>query len=173
MSENGTGASKTKDWDTIVQQIYDMIGTNTAIIDQYGIILASRIQKFQAKTLLSPVIWEFIMNRQKMCEELKINSLKSLVMETDEKNIVVTIADRLFLLSEIEKSVDLAQYMPSISRIMKSLEQTAIDKFNLMLKSFDIDAECSKLQTHVKDQVGNDHYPIFKHIIRYMSKKKK
>ncbi|MHA1511772.1 MAG: hypothetical protein ACTSRX_08635, partial [Promethearchaeota archaeon] len=63
MSANSNNNDNEINWDGVVHQIFDMIGTDTAIINKYGIVLASKIPKLTPGRLISPVLWELILNR--------------------------------------------------------------------------------------------------------------
>lgn len=172
MSQEEEDILNTTHWEKVVTQIYDMIGTNTAIINNYGIILGSRIPEFKTKTLIAPAIWDFILNRKKVQDQLNVSSVNSMVLETDKYNLVFTFADTIYLMSYLDKSVDLAQYMPSVTKILQNLDQSTFEKEMVTLHKFDLTADYEKLSAHVKEQVEQKHYPIFKHIVRYMTKKK-
>lgn len=171
MSQDDEDVLNISHWEKVVSQIHEMIGTNTAIINNYGIILGSRIPEFKKKTLISPVIWDFILNREKVREQLGVKTIQNLVLETDHYNLVFTFAENIYLLSQVEKTVDLAQYMPSVNKVIQGLDQSTFKKELITLHKFDLTADYDKLSAHIKEQVEQKHYPIFKYIARYMSKK--
>ena len=121
MSANPKNTDDQINWDGVVQQIFDMIGTNTAIINKYGIVLASKIPKLTSGRLISPVLWDLILNREKLVLELETQTINNLVLESDKENIIFTFGENVYFMSRIQKSVDLNQYLSSINRIILTL----------------------------------------------------
>ena len=166
-----TAPTEEVDWEKIVQQIFDMVGTNIAVVDRFGIILASKVQGYDKNTLIPPVIWEFIQKQKEIREQLNVSSIKSLVIETDKYNLVFTFAEFINIMSELDKSADLAQYMLSVDRIIKTLDKSTVKKISMEIQQIDLTQHFTQLQNHVQESINHERYPIFKHIIKHMSKK--
>ena len=160
------------DWEEIVNQIYGMVGKNIAIIDRFGIILASKIPEYEPQTLIPPVIWDFILQRAKIREQLNVKAVQCLVVETDQYNLVFTFAKYIYILSQVEKSADLAQYMLSVDRIIKTLDKSKENPLWVNFNNIDLQAHFAQLQTEVNGYIHKERYPIFKQIVKYMRKKK-
>jgi hypothetical protein len=157
------------DWEGVVNQIFEMISADTAIIDRYGIILASRIKGFEKGRLLSPLVWDLIQKRTKLARELVVQRVSSLVIETDQGNIVVSIGENIYLLSVVPANVDLSQYMPSLTRFISTLDRGSDTSFNINLQKLNFDQEFNEL-VHVAGE-KTDNFPIFKDLIKLMSQK--
>jgi predicted regulator of Ras-like GTPase activity (Roadblock/LC7/MglB family) len=174
MSTNETDSDSEEEinWDEIVDQIFGMVGKKVAIIDQYGIILASKIPEYRPQTLVAPVIWDFMLQRDMIRDQLNVKEVQSLVVETDQYNLVFTFANYIYLLSQVEKSADLAQFMLTVDRIIKTLDKSKESPLWVDFEKIHLTDHFTQLQTHVEDNIHNERYPIFKQIVKYMRKKK-
>lgn len=161
------------DWDSIIHQIHDMIGTNTALFSKYGLILASNISHFKKGTLISPTILDFIERKNNLIHDLKVEKINCLVLEGDKTNIVFTFGQEFNLMSNVPKNVNLAQYMPSISNFLTTLHKSHLSKdedqsgFELL----SLEQEFKEIQDSTSLEVEKDRFPIFKHLIQYLTKK--
>ena len=171
MSANPKNTDDQINWDGVVQQIFDMIGTDTAIINKYGIVLASKIPKLTPGKLISPVLWELILDREKLAIELETQNIGNLVIESDQENIVFTFGENVYFMSRIQKSVDLNHYLPSISRIILTLDKSSEKGFNPDFSHLNLQKEYDKLIEESEAEMEKDRLPIFKKLIRYMTKK--
>jgi hypothetical protein len=154
-----------------VEQIYGMIGTDTSIIDRYGIVLSSRIPRFQKGRLISPTIWSIIQKKKQLASELEIESIDGLVLESEQFNIVFTFGTWIYLLTQVPKSVDLSQYMPSINRIISTLDKSTDKTLTLQFQSLNFEEEYNQMKSAETEGAGNS-MPIFKSLIKHMAKKK-
>ncbi|MCK5344032.1 MAG: hypothetical protein KAR20_11550 [Candidatus Heimdallarchaeota archaeon] len=157
-------------WGGVVQQIFEMIGTNTAIIDKYGMILASKIPQFSGK-LISPTLWAMLLNRKKLAQELELEEISSVVLETPEYNLVFSCAKYIYLLSEVPKDVDLAQYMPSINRMILTLDKSTEKTITFDFQKLDLSDVYEDLTHDQTSEIQKERMPIFKHLVKYMRKK--
>jgi hypothetical protein len=171
MTEVSEISSTEIDWDGVVDQIHQMIGTNTAIIDKYGIILASKVPDFEKGKLISPKLWDLIMQRKRVTDELGVKSIQSLVLETDIENIVFTFAKFVYIMSKVPKSVDLAKYMPSIDRISSTLDKSTISDVSMEFIPLDLSEDLTKIDHSDNEDIQREKYPIFKHLIKKLTKK--
>ena len=158
-------------WGGVVQQIYEMIGTNTAIIDEYGLILASKIPQFSVDKLISPTLWAMILNRKKLAQELEFDEISSVILETPEFNLVFSCAKYIYLLSEVPKKVDLAQYMPSINRMILTLDKSTKKTIKFDFKPLDLTDAYENLTHEQTAEIEQERFPIFRQFIKYMRKK--
>jgi len=158
-------------WDGVVQQIFDMIGTNSAIINKYGIVLASKIPKLTPGKLISPVLWELILNREKLVLELETQNISNLVLESDQENIIFTFGENVYFMSKIKKSVDLNHYLQSINRIILTLDKSSEKGIKPEFSHLNLQKEYDKLIEESETEMEKDRLPIFKKLIRYMAKK--
>lgn len=165
--------SEAIDWDGVVQQIFEFIGSDTAIIDRYGIILASRVPGFEKTRLISPLVWQIIQQRKKLMSELGVESIDGMVLETEQGNFVFTFGHFIYLMTKVSSTVDLSQFMPSIKRFITALDKSSDKTLTLSFIDLNLDKEFSKL-SH-EDGVGakNENMPIFKHLIKHLAKSKK
>ena len=157
-------------WKGVVQQIYEMIGTNTAIIDEYGLVLASKIPQFSDK-LISPTLWAMILNRKKLAKELELEEISSVILETPNFNLVFSCAKFIYLLSEVPKEVDLAQFMPSINRMILTLDKSTKKEIKFDFKPLDLSDAYKDLMDDHNGEIQADRTPIFKNLIKHMRKK--
>ena len=159
-------------WDGVVQQIFDMIGTNTAIINKYGIVLASKIPKLTPGKLISPVLWELILKREKLAAELESQTINNLVLESDQENIIFTFGENVYFMSRIQKGVDLNQYLTSINRIILTLDKSSEKSIKLDFSHLNLQKDYDKLIKDSEAEMNKkNRLPIFKKLIRYMTKK--
>lgn len=159
------------DWDGIVSQIYDVIGSNTAIFSKYGLILASRIPQFKKGSLISPTILEFLERKPKLTKELQISDIGCMALEGDSSNVVFTFGQDFNLISIIPKTVDLAKYMPSISNFLKTLHKSKGPEEEMSLELLSLKDEFKEIQESTQSEVSKDRFPVFKHLIKQLSKK--
>ena len=171
MSANFNNNDNEINWDGVVHQIFDMIGTDTAIINKYGIVLASKIPKLTPGRLISPVLWELILNREKLASELETQSISNLVLESDQENIIFTFGENVYFMSRIQKSVDLNQYLPSINRIILTLDKSSEKRIKPEFSHLNLQKEFDKLIEESETEMNKERLPIFKKLIRYMTKK--
>jgi len=171
MSANPKNTDDQINWDGVVQQIFEMIGTNTAIINKYGIVLASKIPKLTPGKLISPVLWDLILNREKLVSELETKTISNLVLESDQENIIFTFGENVYFMSRIQKSVDLNQYLPSINRIILTLDKSSEKGFKPEFSHLNLQKEYDKLIEESETEMNKERLPVFKKLIRYMAKK--
>ncbi len=155
----------------MVHQIFDMIGTDTAIINKYGIVLASKIPKLTPGRLISPVLWELILNREKLALELETQNISNLVLESDQENIIFTFGKNVYFMSKVQKTVDLNQYLPSINRIILTLDKSSEKRVKADFSQLNLQKEYDKLIEESETEMEKDRLPVFKKLIRYMTKK--
>ena len=171
MSANPTKTDNKINWEGVVHQIFEMIGTNTAIINKYGIVLASKIPKLTPGKLISPVLWELILRREKLVSELETQNIHNLVLESDQENIIFTFGENVYFMSKVQKSFDLNQYLPSINRIISTLDKSSEKETKPEFSKINLQKEYDKLLEESETEMERDRLPIFKKLIRYMSKK--
>ena len=172
MSANPKNNDDKINWDGVVHQIFDMIGTDTAIINKYGIVLASKIPKLTPGRLISPVLWELILKREKLALELETQNINNLILDSDQEYIVFTFGKNVYFMSKIQKTVDLNQYLPSISRIILSLDKSSEKEIKPEFSHLNLQKEYDKLIEESEAEMNKkDRIPIFKKLIRYMTKK--
>jgi hypothetical protein len=171
MSANTDSNEENINWDAVIQQIYEMIGTDTAIVDKYAIILASRIPGFNKGAIISPLIWEVINKREKLCRELQVNNINSIVCETDQGNFVFTAGKFIYFMSKIPSEFDLAKFMPSIARIITTLDKSSQHGIDLRLQRLELEQEFKTLSHEDDKERGEERFPIFKHLISHLAKK--
>ena len=169
--ENPKNIDDKINWEGVVHQIFDMIGTDTAIINKYGIVLASKIPKLTPGRLISPVLWELILKREKLALELETQSINNLVLESDQENIIFTFGENVYFMSRIQKSVDLNQYLPSINRIILTLDKSSEKRVKPEFSQLNLQKEYDKLIEESETEMEKDRLPVFKKLIRYMAKK--
>ncbi len=161
------------DWDSIVQQIFDMIGTETLIINKYGMVLGSRMKGMEKNKLISPTIWSLIKKREQLSKELGVKAVSSIVLETGENNLVITFGIYIYLMSRVPNTVDLSQYMPSVRRVISTLDRSSDKILTLEFKELLLKEEYIRLMFDKSniDGAARDSFPIFKHLIKQLSKK--
>ena len=170
MSAENKNIQNVLNWGGVVQQIYEMIGTNTAIIDEYGMVLASKIPQFSDK-LISPTLWAMLLNRKKLAMELELEDISSVILETPKFNLVFSCAKFIYLLSEVPKDIDLAQYMPSINRMISTLDKSTKKIIKFDFKSLDLSDAYNDLLDEHSGEIQADRTPIFKSLIKHVTKK--
>ena len=171
MSENPKNTDNKINWDGVVHQIFEMIGTDTAIINKYGIVLASKIPKLTPGRLISPVLWELILKREKLVSELETQNINNLVLESDQENIIFTFGKNVYFMSKVQKTVDLNQYLPSINRIILTLDKSSEKGIKPEFSHINLQKEYDKLIEESEIEMEKDRLPVFKKLIRYMAKK--
>ena len=171
MSVNPTNTDNKINWDGVVHQIFEMIGTDTAIINKYGIVLASKIPKLTPGKLISPVLWELILKREKLVSELETQNIHNLVLEADQENIIFTFGENVYFMSIVKKTFDLNQYLPSINRIILTLDKSSEKETKPEFSKIKLQKEYEKLIEESETEMERDRLPVFKKLIRYMSKK--
>ncbi|QEE17261.1 hypothetical protein DSAG12_03093 [Promethearchaeum syntrophicum] len=171
MSANPPNTDNKINWDGVVDQIFEMIGTDTAIINKYGIVLASKIPKLTPGKLISPVLWELILKREKLVSELETQDIHNLILESDRENIIFTFGENVYFMSKVQKTVDLNQYLPSINRIILTLDKSSEKGTKPEFSKIKLQKEYDKLIKESEIEMERDRLPVFKKLIRYMSKK--
>ncbi len=74
-------------------------------------------------------------------------------------------------MSSVSKDVDLSQYMPSIARIINTLDRSTNKPISLKIESLNLHDEFSELTLENQNEIAKDRFPIFKHLIRNLTKK--
>lgn len=168
-----TSTSETFDWDGVVKEIHDTVGTQTAIFDKFGLILSSKIPQFTKGSLISPTILNFVDHKTTLSHDLQLKTITCLVVEGDQHNVVFTFGSKFNFLSTVPKKVDLSKYMPSVTSILKSLHDTHDSKTipKTRVEFLTLDAEYQEMQESTKKEVEKDRFTIFKHLIKYLTKK--
>ena len=171
MESKSQKSDKKINWDGVVQQIFDMIGTNTAIINKYGIVLASRIPRLTPNKLISPILWEFIIKRESLAIELEIQNISNIILESEQENTIITFGENVYFMSKIPKSVDLNHYLASINRIISTLDESSDLPLKIDFIQLNIEKDYNKLIEDSEKEMKKERLPIFKKLIRYMAKK--
>jgi predicted regulator of Ras-like GTPase activity (Roadblock/LC7/MglB family) len=156
------------DWDGVVNQIFEILGTNTAILGKYGLVLSSRIKEFETGRLISPMIWDLIQNRSHVSKELGVQSVSSLVLETDIGNIVITFGNNIYLVSINNPQVDLAQLLPHLNRFLSTLDKGTDTQLHLDIAKLDLMEEYQELNRDKSKY--EDKFAIFKELIKHMAR---
>ena len=169
-SAEGSGPDEF-DWDVVVSQIHDTTGTDTAVIDQYGIVLASKIKGLEKGRLISPLFWEIIQQRTQLANELEVNEIHNFVIGTDQGNIAFTLGKFIYLMTKIPETVNLAEYMPSLARMISTMDRSTDKSIDTEFHGLNLDAEYGTLNQH--QGKAEDNFPVFKHLIKHLSGKKK
>ena len=170
MSINPTNTDNKINWDGVVHQIFEMIGTDTAIINKYGIVLASKIPKLTPGKLISPVLWELILKKEKLVSELETQNIHNLVLEADQENIIFTFGENVYFMSKVKKTFDLNQYLPSINRIILTLDKSSEKETKPEFSQLKLQKEYDKLIEESETEMEKERLPVFKKLMRYMSK---
>lgn len=157
------------DWDVIVNQIFEMLGTEAAIINRYGIILSSKIKGFDKNRLISPVVWEMIQKQKVLTKELNVKKVGTIALETDMGNLVVSIGQNIYLLTLVPAGIDLAKYMPSLTGFIATLDKTRDTSLGVELVKLNLDEEYAELNKENSAEPRQDNFPIFKNLIRFLS----
>ncbi len=171
MSTHTASANEKKDWHGIVQQIHDKIGTNTALIDKYGMILASKITQFPENSVISPLIWHLIANKTQLTTDMHSKRISTLILGAIDENYVVSMGENLHFLSVLPQKTDITQYIQSISRILTSLDSPTSQKLSTNFQSLDLNAEYQEMEAEAKKEIGKERFPVFKHLIVHLMKK--
>ncbi len=159
------------DWNAVVQQIYDEIGSDIAIVDKYGMVMASRVRGVEKGRLISPLFWSVIQNRQKLADELDVTSVSSFVLETDQGYMVFVFGDYIYLMSIIPASVNLTEVLPSWKTLMKLFDKSEEKDIKIAFQKLELDEEFKKLFHEGEQKM--DNFPVFPSLITHLAKKKK
>ena len=106
-----------------------------------------------------------------MAQELELEEISSVILETPEFNLVFSCAKFIHLMSEVPKNIDLAQYMPSINRMLITLDKSTKKKITFDFKALDLSAAYEDLLHDQTGEIEKDRFPIFKSLIKHMKKK--
>jgi hypothetical protein len=164
-------SDKTAMWQAVCDQIYQIIHSDTAIIDRYGMVLASRIPEFVKGKLISPMVWNLFTNISTLKKELGVQTIGSWVVETEIGNIVFTFGKFLHLMSKVPPTVNLAEYLPNVNRFLQTLDKSTDPVIDVDIQLMDFQREFSSLERkESKDKI--DNFPIFKSLIKSIAKGK-
>jgi hypothetical protein len=100
-----------------------------------------------------------------------VNKASTLVIETDQGNIVASFGENIYLLAVVPSNVDLAQFMPSLQRFLSTLNRTTDKSLGIMLQKLDLDTEYAELLKEKNKEEKEDNFPIFKSLIKHLSGK--
>jgi predicted regulator of Ras-like GTPase activity (Roadblock/LC7/MglB family) len=156
-------------WEGVVQQIYQWLNAECALVDKYGLILASRIPEFRKDQLISPIIWRSFIEQEKLAKELGVKSVQSFVVETDIGNIIFSFGSFVHLITKVPLQINLAEFMPNVRRFMKTLDQTQVPKVDTKIEQMHFEQEIAALVKN-QDDKRPDNFPIFKSLIKSIAK---
>jgi len=172
MKPMSTTAQQTQQkWDEIVGQIQSILGTESALIDKYGVILASKIPGIAPGSLFSPPVWEIFQSREKLEKGLGSTPIHTAVFGTEMINYVLAYGDRLFLMTLVPHTVDLSKFLPSIKSLLNSIEKSTAKKAPEQWVPLSLDDEFGKLLHEGEGIITQEKFPIFKHLIKYIAQK--
>ena len=159
-------------WDLFVEQINDMLGTDSAVLDKYGMVLASRMSILDKGKLVSPLLWSTIQQREKLREELVVEEIDSLIVSTGDSGfIVITFGENVYLVSLIPKEASLNEVIQSMNKIILSMDKQQNIAVKLDFTTLDLTEEFNMLSQEMDDD--RNMFPVFPHLIKHMKKKKK
>ena len=156
-------------WEGVVQQIYQWINAECAIIDKYGLILASRIPEFHKNQLISPIVWSTFKDRERLTMELGVKKVNTFVIETDIGNLIFSFGSFVHLITKVPLNVDLAEFMPNVRQFMKTLDKTQVPKIDIKIEQMHFEQEIANIVKNQEDK-RPDNFPIFKSLIKSIAK---
>ncbi len=160
------------DIDQIFSDIQEVIQGQVALIDKYGLILASNMPGAPKESLISPTIWNAMISREKIANELQFEMIRSIILHTDAGNLVICFGAQIYLFVLIPFEAELSKILPVLENYMGNLEKLQAQEKVLKFKEPSLGQDIEALKNMHKDpEFQEDRFPIFKHLIKHMVKK--
>ncbi|TXT53281.1 MAG: hypothetical protein BAJALOKI2v1_1080009 [Promethearchaeota archaeon] len=157
-------------YEDVISQLKSELNTQAAIANNYGIVLASGIDEFAEGKIIPQKILEVINAREKVAEELNLETINSFALEAEENNYLFTFSKNLILISKLDLEVNLAKFMPSVRAFVKNLSKKSKKDEIKEFTYFDFKKEISKIEKGFqKESMDEKKYSIIKDLIKYIS----
>lgn len=157
-------------YEAVVSQLKNEMKTDCAIANRYGIILSSSIDTFPKGKVIPQKILELIGKKEAIAKELDLNQISSFAFEAEEFNFLFTISKELILISKVNLSINLAQFMPSIRVFAQKLSEIKQEQEIKSFSVFDFSKDIDKIEVAIeKETISKEKYSIIKDLIKFIS----
>jgi hypothetical protein len=162
--------SEETQYSNVVNQIKAELKTNTLIANKYGIILGSEIPELEIGKVIPPDILDLINKRERLAKSLNLKFIDSISLESENHYLLITSNEKLILMAQLDKKIDLSNFIPSLKTFLVNLAKERIKKAETEFSDFDFEKEIKRLEESL---VLNDDkkvkFNIIKELINYIS----
>lgn len=160
------------DFNAIFNELKEFVVGKVALVDRYGLVLASDMPGCPTAGLISPTIWEAMKSRQQIANELNVQKIGQFVIVTDQGNLIITFGNQIYLFVLVPATAELIQILPILEKYMSNLEQISEQPTIPTFSNLDIKEDLEKIKEVEHNPLfKQEKFPIFKHLIKYMTAK--
>lgn len=160
-----------KNFNVIVSQLKEKLGIESAIINNYGIVLESLLEPFPKDSLIPPKVLQIIQDQKEIGEAFQVKKIRSFVIETKNNYYLLTMSKNIVLLSKLGLDKDLTKFIPNISQFLENFIEKAQKLEKPEFGSFTFSKEIEEIEQSIdKTETYEDKYSILKELVKYMSK---
>jgi predicted regulator of Ras-like GTPase activity (Roadblock/LC7/MglB family) len=160
------------DFNAIYNELKQFVVGNVALVDRYGLVLASDMPGCPTAGLISPTIWEAMKSRQQIAKELNVQKIGQLILVTDQGNLIITFGNQIYLFVLLPATAELKEILPILEKYMSNLEQISEQPTIPTFSKLDIHEDIEKIREVEKNPLfKQEKFPIFKHLVKYMTAK--
>lgn len=157
-------------YEEIIKQLKSDLNAECAIANKYGVILGSKIKEFSKGKIIPQIVLTLISNSKEIANELNLEKINSFAFEAQDHNYLFSYTENLILISKLNLNVNLAKFMPSISKFLEKLSISSIAEEIKEFSVFDFSKELSKIDATLKqEELKKEKYSIIKDLVKHVS----
>ena len=160
-----------KNFNVIVSQLKEKLGIESAIINNYGIVLESLLEPFPKDSLIPPKVLQIIQDQKEIGEAFQVKKIRSFVIETKNNYYLLTMSKNIVRLSILRLDKDSPKFITNISQFLENFIEKTKKKKKPEFGSFTFSKEIEEIEQSIdKTETYEDKYSILKELVKYMSK---
>ncbi|MFW9896078.1 MAG: hypothetical protein ACFFD7_09775 [Candidatus Thorarchaeota archaeon] len=157
-------------YEEIIVQLKSDLNAECAIANKYGIVLGSKIKEFSKGKIIPQMLLSLISNSKEIARELNLERINSFALEAQKHNYLFSFSKKLILIAKLGLNVNLAKFMPSISKFLEKLSESSKEEEIKEFSVFDFAKELAKIGDTLKqEEIKKEKYSIIKDLVKFVS----
>jgi predicted regulator of Ras-like GTPase activity (Roadblock/LC7/MglB family) len=160
------------DFNQIFNDLKEFVPGTVALVDRYGLVLASDMPGCPKDGLISPTIWRTMVSRQQIAKEMNVEKIGQIILVTEQGNNIITFGNQIYLFVLLPSETEVIKILPILENYMNSLEQLTEKPTVPTFSKLDIEEDIAKIKEVEHSPVyKQERFPIFKHLVKYLTGK--
>ncbi|MFX1454495.1 MAG: hypothetical protein ACFFDB_03895 [Promethearchaeota archaeon] len=157
-------------YEEIIVQLKSDLNAECAIANKYGIVLGSKIKEFSKGKIIPQMLLSLISNSKEIARELNLERINSFALEAQKHNYLFSFSKKLILIAKLGLNVNLAKFMPSISKFLEKLSESSKEEEIKEFSVFNFAKELAKIGDTLKqEEIKKEKYSIIKDLVKFVS----
>ncbi|MFX1522620.1 MAG: hypothetical protein ACFFCC_03835 [Promethearchaeota archaeon] len=157
-------------YEEIIVQLKSDLNAECAIANKYGIVLGSKIKEFSKGKIIPQMLLSLISNSKEIARELNLERINSFALEAQKHNYLFSFSKKLILIAKLGLNVNLAKFMPSISKFLEKLSESSKEEEIKDFSVFNFAKELAKIGDTLKqEEIKKEKYSIIKDLVKFVS----